>query len=345
MTDKNTPEYKEYVKDYNKSYYINKIKLKEEPSWFKRRNKSLMDGTKTQYIKIIRRLHNVYSDKLNIDLEDVLNKIFSGGIIDARDYKYIKSRMHYMNSTFVDKLKEKYPNNTSLKVNLIPYTTLLSYLSENKFFEKLHTQYSKSIISLNKAYENERDDNFLSEEDKNKIITDFSKDTILSNMDKLDDLAEKIVYGLYTLIPPRRLEYLKVYVVPQSFKIKDEKNYLVLKKKVPEKFVFQDYKTSNSYGRVDIGVPDELKGYIQEYIAKHKVKSNTLFINMNITKYIRLIKSAFNKIYDADISVRWIRMSYATYIDKLNISNNDKKEICIKMGHSITMSGKYKKLI
>jgi hypothetical protein len=345
MTDKNTTEYKEYVKDYNKNYYINKRQLPHEPAWVKRKNKSLMDGTKKQYIKIIRRLHGAYSDKLNTDLEDVLNKIFSGGIIDTRDYKYIKSRMYYMNTTFLEKLKEKYTNTTSLKVNLIPYTTLLSYLSANKYFEKLHTQYSKYIISLNKDYETERDDNFVSESDKNKIITDFSKDTILSNMDKLDNVDEKLVYGLYTLIPPRRLEYLKVYLVPQSYKIKDERNYLVIKKKVPERFIFQDYKTSNSYGRVEVSVPDELKSVIQDYIIKHKVKSNMLFINMNITKYIRLVKSAFNKIYDADISVRWIRISYATYIDRLNISNNDKKELALKMGHSISMSGKYKKLI
>ena len=342
MTDKNTPE---YIKEYNKKYYTENIKMPDEPAWFKRKNKSLSDTTKNQYIKIIRRIHYIFSDKLNTDLEEVLNRIYSGDELSKREYTYIRTRLHYVNSKFIQKLEERYTNKTSLKVNLIPYTTLLSYLSEKKFFSDLHSDFSKYIVSLNKDYEIERDDNFINEEDKSKIITDFTTESIIDNFNKLNTNIEKVVYGIYTLIPPRRLEYLKVYSTTYTNKINDDKNYIVFKNKVPHSFIFQDYKTSKSYGRVDIQIPDELKRYIMDYVKEYKIKTKNLFIDMSPTKYIKLIKGVFNKVYGADISVRWIRMSYATYIDGLKISNNEKKHLALQMGHNLSMSSKYKKLL
>ena len=46
-----------------------------------------------------------------------------------------------------------------------------------------------------------------------------------------------------------------------------------------------------------------------------------------------------------EITVRWLRMGYATYIDSLNLSNNEKQELAIKMGHNRDQSSKYRKLV
>jgi hypothetical protein len=60
---------------------------------------------------------------------------------------------------------------------------------------------------------------------------------------------------------------------------------------------------------------------------------------------MRYISRIFKDIYKSNMSVRWLRVSYATHINKLNISNNEKNKICIAMGHSIEESGRYKKVI
>jgi len=56
--------------------------------------------------------------------------------------------------------------------------------------------------------------------------------------------------------------------------------------------------------------------------------------------------SVFKKVYDVDgITVRFLRMSYATYINSLNISNNQRNDIAIQMGHNLNQSLKYRKII
>jgi len=60
---------------------------------------------------------------------------------------------------------------------------------------------------------------------------------------------------------------------------------------------------------------------------------------------MRYIAKVFKEVYKSNISVRWLRISYATYINKLDISNNEKNKLAIAMGHSLEQSGKYKKLL
>ena len=62
--------------------------------------------------------------------------------------------------------------------------------------------------------------------------------------------------------------------------------------------------------------------------------------------FVRIITNIFNKIYeDANITIRWVRISYATYLNSLNISNNEREKIAIKMGHGVVQSSKYRKVL
>ena len=69
---------------------------------------------------------------------------------------------------------------------------------------------SKYILDLNENYEMVRDDNIVDDKDRDKIITDYDKATLLANVEKLDNSLHKMIYGLYTILPPRRLEYTNV---------------------------------------------------------------------------------------------------------------------------------------
>jgi len=201
-------------------------------------------------------------------------------------------------------------------------------------------------VNLNNDYESIRDENVVSEKDKNKVITDYSEDTIIKNMDLLSSDLEKVIYGLYMLLPPRRLEYINMYTTTKSSKIDNNKNYIVLTKRFPSHFIFNNYKTSYTYGSQNLDIPPQLGKIIYNYIKINKLKSGDKFIDFTYNKFIKLTKSVFKKIYDIDnITNRWLRISFATHISSLNISNNEKNRLAMQMGHNFLQQTKYRKIL
>ena len=295
------------------------------------------------------RITNKNSTKIYRDLEDILDYVFSGKELNKYHYNYLKKKLDFVttiNDRFYEYMKNEYPNKTTLKVYLIPFVVLFGYLSNDSYFRKKYKYFNQIIINLNNDYEKIRDDNAVSNEDKSKIITDYSDETILNNMDKLDNPLEKVIYGIYMLMPPRRLEYINMIITTNSKKLDDDKNYLVLTKRFPSNFVFNDYKTSDTYGSQNIVIPTELRKIIYDYISSSKLKSGDKFIGLNYNQFIKLTKSVFKKVYDVDgITNRWLRISFATHIATLNISNNDKMALVETMGHSVRQSSKYRKII
>jgi len=318
------------------------------PSHIKQGKKELKEATIKQYVDIIARLHRrTFSPNKDGDLDDVLLHIFSGKDIQPYHLKYIKSKCRYICYNLPKYLEEIYPNKNSLKVNLVPYVTLAGYLADHEEkYKILHNYLSKYIIDLNKAYESKRDDNEVDADDVGKIITDYSMDTLLNNANKFNDITDKLIYSIYTMLPPRRLEYTSVIIGTHTgTRIRDDTNYLIKKGGSPSYFVWNDYKTSKAYGRVIVDIPPELSKIIKEYMMINKIKTGDKLLPLQRTNFIRLIKKIFNKIYDADISLRWLRISFATYINGLNTSNNVKTKLALEMGHSSAQSSRYKKIL
>jgi len=318
------------------------------PSHIKQGKKELKEGTIKQYVDIISRLHRRnFSSNKDGDLDDVLTHIFSGKDIQPYHLKYIKTKCRYICYNLPKYMEDIYPNKNSLKVNLVPYVTLAGYMADHdEKLKILHNYLSNYIIDLNKAYEKKRDDNKVAEEDVGKIITDYSMDTLHDNANTFNDINDKLIYSLYTMLPPRRLEYTSVVIGTHTgTRIRDDTNYLIKKGGTPSYFVWNEYKTSKAYGRTLVDIPPELSKIIKEYMMKNKIKNGDKFLPLQRTNFIRLIKKVFNKIYDADISLRWLRISYATYINGLNISNNEKSKLALQCGHNSMQSSRYKKIL
>jgi len=340
--------HKEYKQKYMREYRQRKKKEKEQA--VSTTEIKISDATREQYIRIITRNHILFATQVNSDLGDVLMRLFTDpSTMHTSDLNNIKKWLQYVNLSFPKHMREKYPNENSLKVYLTPYTKMLAILSTiDESFKKKHEFYSKYIMDLHQKYEYERDNNEVSDEDANKIITDFTTPTILSNMEKLETTEEKLIYGLYTLLPPRRLEYAGVVLITEGvkYKMKDNTNYLIMKKRTPDRFVWNNYKTSNTFGRIEIEIPEELKSLLLSYIKENKLKTHDAILNYKKANFVRIITNIFNKIYeDANITIRWVRISYATYLNSLNISNNEREKIAIKMGHGVVQSSKYRKVL
>ncbi len=312
-------------------------------------NVDIKETTKTQYIKTILKNHQLLSVYTHRDIKLRLNNIFNK-IINQDEINFCKKNFGYINVVhFLKKMQELYPNKNTLKSNLIPYVNLLGVMKQYiKRYENIYQLLSRTLIDINKDYEKVRDDNYVSDEDKNKYITDFTYDTIQKNLNKLNDEFDKVIYALYIMIPARRLEYANVYLINKNGKIKDyNKNYLYYFNGAsnPIYFVFNEYKTSRSMGQQKIDVIPELNVVLKNYIKKNKLKNGDKLLDVSENYLSKHIKRVFSFVYEEDVNLNIIRRSWATHINNMQISNNEKKELTNQMAHSYEQSQKYKKLL
>src|SRR6056300_441334 len=308
------------------------------PSYTKQ-NYYLSDRSINQYQVIIERLHYKYTNKI---FNHNIKKIFIDK--DTNLLNNILNEMSYLDYKFIERLKNDFPNASTFKTYITPIVKLLSYADSAKY-NKLYKYYASYMIESNNKYEKERNDNFVSEENVNKIITDFSNETLLENAEKLNDITERVIYAIYTFIPPRRLEYANMYIINKSKKINNKDNYLVVSRNNPVKFIFQTYKTYRTFGVQSYDIPEELAKIIKQYIYKNKLKTGDKLLPYNEKYLSEVIGKIFNKVYGEKINLNYIRKSYATFINEMKISNNERELLALAMGHSLDQSMRYKKII
>ena len=83
-----------------------------------------------------------------------------------------------------------------------------------------------------------------------------------------------------------------------------------------KKFIFNKYKTSDTYGRQEISIPDELCSILNSYIRSYKIKDKLfpdLVESYELTHALTVIfKNAFKKY----ISVNILRHSFITHLEE-----------------------------
>ena len=361
-------ELKKAYEDVNKPTYINNtinivkkdnevklISVKIDPNkgiitplW----KRTGIKGTTIKTAKIYTiRLIKAHTEYKNDILDtNILNRIFTGKY-DEYDEDYTKKNTKYLLENnlmlFIDFMKTKYTNVSTLKAYMTPFVAICSY------FEELETSYqvlARLVTDLNEIYENQRDNNEITIDDAKKLF-DFNPDVINANIDKITNINDKLIYSLYTLIPPRRLEYGTVLIV-DSIEDTKQGNFLIIDKndKYNLKFIFNDFKSVKSFGSQTIeSLPCKLVDIIYEYFVDNgKCVGNYLFSKKNNTAISNKcfgvrIGVVFNKIYNTEITLRYIRMSYSIYINSLGLTNNQLKNKADLMCHSVRVNSQYNK--
>lgn len=358
------------LKEYNSNYFKKKqeqeaeIKsklLKQEPTKididiitkkeetldiipsFKTRKNVLELSTINDYIKKANIIHKILKNK-NLS-QNVKNEIYNLLIDnDNINEKLILDEMDYINDD-IDKsiyqLRDHYKNDNTFKNYLNILVVITSHFKsiDNNIYQKL----TKIVKFINDKIDYSRKNNILDEKDDGKLL-DFigNKDVILSNIQKLDNIEDRLIYALYTLQPARRLDYrnMKITIETNDNNLNDI-NYLKLSN-IPYQFVFNDYKTFKTYGKQIIEIDDDLMKIINLYICIKKLKNNDYLFSLNrnikeiydVGGFSNKISKIFKKIHKVSISVRFIRMSWSIYIHDLKISVNDKEKLIEKMAHS-----------
>ena len=246
-----------------------------------------------------------------------------------------------------------YPNPNSLK----SYITVLSVITSHlKDFQPVHQQFTRIGLEINKRIQEKRDDNELNDNEKERIIP-LDKQTILNGLDKLKNMRDKLIFGLYTLQPCRRLEYRFMRITKETNKDNlddDNDNYLVITP--PYKFVFNNYKTNDKYGQQEIPVMDNnLIDLIKQYINYNKLKVGEYLIGQTTDKnkvisepnFSMKLTQIFEKVFEVHTSLDFIRKSHIiAFLDQpKKLSNNEKKQFAEWMSHSKEEQEKYYKIV
>jgi hypothetical protein len=336
---------KTYAKEYRKKMKEIKDARQVFKPYHTDETKGVHHKTATQYIQKMNNIHNKLLDTdLSYECKHSLYMILTNCRPTPEDYKIIKKELTYLNIFFINLMKMMYKNNNSLKSNLIPYMTLTSYI-DKKSYKKINYLINLETQKINKNYIDEKNNNAIKAGDESKYITDFTPETLISNMNKLND-TEKVIYGIYTLQKARRLEYGNMTITQEGYDKEVKNNYLVIDEDNNAiYFYFNDYKTQKTYGSQSIPINDALKPYIKNYITQNGLKAGDKFLKYNQGHMSSVIKNVFKKVYDADITLNYIRRSHATHINGLNISNNERLKMVLEMGHSPSESLLYRKII
>ena len=316
---------------------------------YQTRQHPLDEGSVKDYINKANRINVIFKNrKLPQPVQAELKKLFNDN--PNLNLNLILSEMDYFNDIkpTIEKLREYYPNDNTFK----SYTNILSVISSH--FKELHDIYqtlTKVGKFVNKNVQEKREENELDEEDEGKIIS-IKPEDVYKNLEKLKNFEDRVIYALYTLFPSRRLDYKNMKLTTETSVDKlNDINYLILSS--PKQFVFNDYKTHNTYGKQVFKVPEDLDMIINQYITAKKLKNGDFLFSLMRDKkeplaepnFSAKVKGVFKKVYGIPISMRFIRMSWATDLYASNPTAKQIKELASKMAHSPLESRLYNKII
>ena len=314
----------------------------------------ISDNSISTYLSQFKKVYEHFTkknvpDKLKNELINVLQ-------LKKYDNKYITKELDFINDTikFVEELKLRYPNKNTMKSHL---NSIVAIIGRIKELDPIYQLLAPVNTGLAKSYSDERDDNTVSFTDNQRIIN-FTPTNINNTLKSISNLFEKTIYSVYTLQPPRRLEDFAAMKIttendPQILKTKKNNNFLILDNNTPSQFVYNKYKTYKSFGQQVFDIDKDLSDILKQYIKHYKLKENDYLFGLKTdstrrnseSNFSKIVSSIFTKTYSSPISItnKWVRVSFATYLNTLNLTINQRKNLSLKMGHNFTTNLQYGK--
>jgi len=262
-----------------------------------------------------------------------------------------------------DKLKTFFENNPNWKTdssrnsNMSALASVLrnldGYEKEYKVFSELSSLIAKTTISQ-QIGENKIKQTQIGKYMDWPDISSMTKNALESND---TPIKEKAILSLYTLIPPRRLEYSYMKIIRKKStkvstdyikKLDKSFNYLLISKKgKPQEFIMNKYKTQSKYGQQIIKIDSEqLINILSKYITEYKILNNEyLFLNSKNKNYENtfsiFLTSILKKYTRKPLTVNILRHSFITEFLSKKQSLNKRKAIAMLMGNSVETQAEY----
>jgi len=312
-----------------------------------RSNKEITEGSLNDYLSKLNIVHKLFvKTPLNTTQKAEIRKAIKGNTFD----KSLIDLSYFIDiAKVIKKLRETYSNDNTFRAYINAISVLLSRLDD---FKKQYQLTAKVNIEFSQSYNDERDKHIIADEDKNKLIS-FTPEEINKNINKLKKIEDKVLYA-FSVYLLRRLEirFLKLEYEDND---DENRNLLIVDKKYnPSVVIFNEYKTAKVFKKQILEIPDEIKALVKEYLIVKKINIGDYVFGLvkNKKEYVSQgnfstkIKTVFNKLYDANITNRWIRTAYATekggnVIDAIKEFQKDAS----KLSHSDKVHGQYIKKV
>lgn len=155
----------------------------------------------------------------------------------------------------------------------------------------------------------------------------------------------RVALALYSLFPPRRLDYINMHVVDKPKQSDKSKNYLVVQKRTM-KFIFNTYKTKESYGSQTFTVPKLLQSILRPFavIGKPLLQyKGAPFTDSQFSEYMSRITSTISKEIGEEFkaTANTFRHSFVTHFLKSNPTTDQRMKTSEMMAHSIGTQLRY----
>jgi len=158
----------------------------------------------------------------------------------------------------------------------------------------------------------------------------------------IQDIQNHIIVSLYHghIAPRRAIDFTEMILVPTD---KAAENYIDMKK---SKFVFNNYKTSGTYGTQEIAIPAALKKIIKKWLPLIPEGTNHLLFNANREPLTNVtLNQRLNEIFGAGRGINSIRHLYLTENHAETIRGEDNLSADMRaMGSNINQARSYIKV-
>lgn len=324
---------KEDNNKYQKKYYDDNIKNSHDYHDYKlpilkplkqitilTKKPKFAESTIKQYTYIIKKIYKFYNDK---DIDDdneifkYLNNLTYKSTLISSSFKFLKTNIKNVIKDFTQYITAIY----SIFIHITGFKVMLKHLAPYK--DHVNDEYYKT-----------RND-FKPPDDAIRKIT-FNKPDVLkllSDNDKLDNKF-KLIFGLYSLIPPKRPNDYRIMKISKSndiTKFNKSFNYIYKDDDDSIKMIFFKLKSNkNSYKNQPILFPIELYDFIN-WDNQYLFQFNNDVYSQN--GFGKLINNTFNKFYGYPYRPTMLRKIYTTTIKDLPI--DERKEIAKIMNHSL----------
>jgi hypothetical protein len=269
-------------------------------------------------------------------MDELVKKLREKGLADSSIETYIrnlrtlngssdfKSVKFLRNTKAVEDMLGTYSQNTT-KTMLGAIVSVLAFVKESAYYRKTYAYYhGRMAEEMEKS--KSRDTGEKTDKQKQNWV---SWEDVLATAERLrgeDGHLDTLVLSLYTEIPPRRnKDFFEMWVSEGDGTDKD-RNYCVMEKGRPVKFVFHCFKTAKGMGSQTIPIPDRLADII--LLNNPRVGEKLLpFQNENgITRTL-------NRMFDKKIGASMLRHIYLS--SKYGGRRDEMAEDARLMGHSI----------
>ena len=297
--------------------YVARKKLLEKKSEGKKKSGSLSfesfeRNTWANIIKIYKKMNNVKT-------------------YDCNDLSWMKDA-----DGVIKFIKDTYPKQNSFITNTSSFATVTSVL---KGYENAYRKYSGTSTDDRVDERKTAKKNKMTEEETEKMVSM----SVLKNLWKKPDLndRERVLIALYTMIPPRRVQFSQYLTLKHSDKdLPEGFNYLIVDKKGdPQKMILKKYKTYNVYGTFEIPLTktEKLNKLLKTYIKSGKIKDgDLLFPNASGDVYKSFsseISNAFFKASGKRIGVNIIRHIWISKFLEKTRTVEEKEAFANQLGH------------